>query len=71
MVPSGNDLEASRISANGIVWGAFQPGNVAAFYYEVPPEGARKASALSGPLIRALIWGEHLLFLLPPLTEAE
>jgi hypothetical protein len=38
MVRGGYDLEASRDLRAWTRLGAFQPGNVAAFYFDVPPE---------------------------------
>jgi hypothetical protein len=41
LVPGGYDLEASADLRSWIPLGAFQPGDVAAFYFDVPPEAAR------------------------------
>jgi hypothetical protein len=43
MVPGGYDVEASQDLQTWTRLGPFLPGNVAAFYYEVPPDSARKA----------------------------
>jgi len=40
-VPGGFDLEASQDLRTWTRLGPFGPGNVAAFYYDVPPESAR------------------------------
>ena len=42
MVPGGYDLEASADLRTWTRLGPFEPGNVAAFYYDVPPESARE-----------------------------
>jgi len=42
MVPGGYDVEASQDLQTWKRLGPFLPGNVAAFYYEVPPESARE-----------------------------
>jgi hypothetical protein len=41
LVPGGYDAEASADLRSWIPLGAFQPGDVAAFYFDVPPEAAR------------------------------
>jgi hypothetical protein len=42
MTPGGYDLEASQDLREWKRLGRFEPGNVAAFYYDVPPETARQ-----------------------------
>jgi len=42
MVPGGYDLEASQDLQSWTRLGPFEPGNVAAFYFDVPPETARE-----------------------------
>jgi hypothetical protein len=41
LVPGGYDLEASPDLCKWMRLGSFQPGNVASFYFDVPPEDAR------------------------------
>jgi len=41
LVAGGYDLEASQDLRTWTRLGPFEPGNVAAFYYDVPPESAR------------------------------
>jgi hypothetical protein len=42
LVPGGYDLEASQDLRTWTRLGPFEPGNVAAFYFDVPPETARE-----------------------------
>ncbi len=42
LVPGGYDLEASQDLRKWTRLGPFQPGDVAAFYFDVPPESARE-----------------------------
>ena len=41
LVPGGYDLEASADLQSWTRLGSFEPGNVAAFYFDAPPESAR------------------------------
>jgi hypothetical protein len=41
LAPGGYDLQASQDLRSWIRLGSFRPGNVAAFYYDVPPVDAR------------------------------
>jgi hypothetical protein len=42
LVPGGYDLEASQDLRTWTRLGSFEPGDVAAFYFDVPPESARE-----------------------------
>jgi hypothetical protein len=42
LVEGGYDLEASQDLRTWTLLGSFAPGNVAAFYFDVPPENARQ-----------------------------
>jgi hypothetical protein len=42
LVPGGYDLEASEDLQKWTRLGPFLPGDVAAFYYDVPPTSARE-----------------------------
>jgi len=42
LLPGGYDVEASQDLRTWTRLGAFEPGNVAAFYFDVPPQSARE-----------------------------